>query len=402
MWDLEIRAQFPAFTQTINDMPLVYLDSAATTQKPTVVIDAMADYYRFHNANVHRGSHSMTAQATAKFEQARQTVADFIGAPSKETIIWTRGATESINLVAQSYARNTLNACDEILVCENEHHANIVPWQLVAEQTGAKVVKVPITANGEFDFAQFTQLLSERCKLVAIAHITNVTGARQPIEQVIAAAHQVGAKVLVDGAQGIVHEKVDVQALDADFYLFSGHKIYAPNGIGVLYGKADLLTQMPPWHGGGKMVEKVSFSGTTFANPPARFEAGTPNVAGAIGLACAIDWYQQFDRQTVHHHLQQLQTATYQALLQIPDVEVIGYQPNAAVISFIIPGVHHQDIATLLNHQGIAVREGHHCAHPLMDALNIKGTVRISFGIYNTLDDVKRLIAALNKAIDIL
>lgn len=261
---------------------------------------------------------------------------------------------------------------------------------------------MPITANGEFDFAQFTQLLSERCKLVAIAHITNVTGARQPIEQVIAAAHQVGAKVLVDGAQGIVHEKVDVQTLDADFYLFSGHKIYAPNGIGVLYGKADLLTQMPPWHGGGKMVEKVSFTGTTFANPPARFEAGTPNVAGAIGLACAIDWYQQFDRQTVHHHLQQLQTATYQALLQIPDVEVIGYQPNAAVISFIIPGVHHQDIATLLNHQGIAVREGHHCAHPLMDALNIKGTVRISFGIYNTLGDVERLIAALNKAIDIL
>ncbi|MBL4242976.1 cysteine desulfurase CsdA [Vibrio fluvialis] len=397
-----IRAQFPALNQTVNEQPLIYLDSAATTQKPQVVIDAITRYYSAQNANVHRGSHSLTAHATSQFEAARERVAQFIGAPSTKCIIWTRGATEALNLIAQTYARNTLRAGDEILVSETEHHANIVPWQIVAEQTGAKVVKVPMTRDGEFGLEAFHELLSERCKIVALAHITNVTGTRQPIETVIAAAHQVGAIVVVDGAQGIVHETVDVAALDADFYVFSGHKLYAPAGIGVLYGKQALLEAMPPWHGGGKMVEKVSFGGTTYSGLPGKFEAGTPNVAGAIALKAAIDWYSHFDRGEVEAHLHHLQTLTYQALSKMEDIRVLGYQPDASILSVVMEGVHHQDLATLLDQQGIAVRAGHHCAHPLMEAFGVKGTVRISFGIYNSEQEVAQLIQAIEKAVDIL
>ncbi|EKO3986215.1 cysteine desulfurase CsdA [Vibrio fluvialis] len=397
-----IRAQFPALNQTVNEQPLIYLDSAATTQKPQVVIDAITRYYSAQNANVHRGSHSLTAHATSQFEAARERVAQFIGAPSTKSIIWTRGATEALNLIAQTYARNTLKAGDEILVSETEHHANIVPWQIVAEQTGAKVVKVPMTRDGEFGLEAFHELLSERCKIVALAHITNVTGTRQPIEAVIAAAHQVGAIVVVDGAQGIVHEIVDVAALDADFYVFSGHKLYAPAGIGVLYGKQALLEAMPPWHGGGKMVEKVSFGGTTYSGLPGKFEAGTPNVAGAIALKAAIDWYSHFDRGEVEAHLHHLQTLTYQALSKMEDIRVLGYQPDACILSVVMEGVHHQDLATLLDQQGIAVRAGHHCAHPLMEAFGVKGTVRISFGIYNSEQEVAQLIKAIEKAVDIL
>ncbi|EMK6669179.1 cysteine desulfurase CsdA [Vibrio fluvialis] len=397
-----IRAQFPALNQTVNEQPLIYLDSAATTQKPQVVIDAITRYYSAQNANVHRGSHSLTAHATSQFEAARERVAQFIGAPSTKSIIWTRGATEALNLIAQTYARNTLKTGDEILVSETEHHANIVPWQIVAEQTGAKVVKVPMTRDGEFGLEAFHELLSERCKIVALAHITNVTGTRQPIETVIAAAHQVGAIVVVDGAQGIVHKTVDVAALDADFYVFSGHKLYAPAGIGVLYGKQALLEAMPPWHGGGKMVEKVSFGGTTYSGLPGKFEAGTPNVAGAIALKAAIDWYSRFERTEVEAHLHHLQTLTYQALSKMEDIRVLGYQPDASILSVVMEGVHHQDLATLLDQQGIAVRAGHHCAHPLMEAFGVKGTVRISFGIYNSEQEVAQLIKALEKAVDIL
>ncbi|ENK0808873.1 cysteine desulfurase CsdA [Vibrio fluvialis] len=397
-----IRAQFPALNQTVNEQPLIYLDSAATTQKPQVVIDAITRYYSAQNANVHRGSHSLTAHATSQFEAARERVAQFIGAPSTKSIIWTRGATEALNLIAQTYARNTLKAGDEILVSETEHHANIVPWQIVAEQTGAKVVKVPMTRDGEFGLEAFHELLSERCKIVALAHITNVTGTRQPIETVIAAAHQVGAIVVVDGAQGIVHEIVNVADLDADFYVFSGHKLYAPAGIGVLYGKQALLEAMPPWHGGGKMVEKVSFGGTTYSGLPGKFEAGTPNVAGAIALKAAIDWYSRFERTEVEAHLHHLQTLTYQALSKMEDIRVLGYQPDASILSVVMEGVHHQDLATLLDQQGIAVRAGHHCAHPLMEAFGVKGTVRISFGIYNSEQEVAQLIKAIEKAVDIL
>ncbi len=397
-----IRAQFPALSQQINGESLIYLDSAATTQKPQIVIDAITHYYSTQNANVHRGSHSLTAHATSQFEAARDNVAEFIGAPSSKSIIWTRGATEALNLIAQTYARNTLQSGDEILISEMEHHANIVPWQIVAEQTGAVIVKVPMTTSGGFDVEAFHTLLTSKCKIVALAHITNVTGTRQPIEAVIKAAHQIGAVVVVDGAQGIVHEKVNVTELNADFYVFSGHKLYAPAGIGVLYGKLELLEAMPPWHGGGKMVEKVSFSGTTFSGLPGKFEAGTPNVAGAIALSCAIDWYENLDRNAVEEHIHKLQRKTYQALSAIEDIRVLGYQSDASVLSIVIDGVHHQDLATLLDQQGIAVRAGHHCAHPLMEAFGVKGTVRISFGVYNTEEEVDHLIAAIEKAVDML
>lgn len=403
MLDIQhIRNQFPALTQQVNQQPLIYLDSAATTQKPQVVIDAISDYYSKQNANVHRGSHSLTAKATSQFEAARDNVAQFIGAASSKEIIWTRGATEALNLIAQTYARSSLKPGDEILVSELEHHANIVPWQIVAEQTGAKVIKVPMTRECQFDVAAFDSLLNDKTKIVALAQVTNVTGTRQPIEEVITKAHSVGAIVAVDGAQGIVHEPVNVTELNADFYVFSGHKLYAPAGVGVLYGKLELLESMPPWHGGGKMVERVSFEGTTYSALPGKFEAGTPNVAGAIALDAAIQWLSQFEQQQVEKHIHQLVDMTYQALSQLDDIKVIGYQPNSSVVTFIMDGVHHQDIATLLDQQGIAVRAGHHCAHPLMDALGIKGTVRISFGIYNDIADVERLIAAIEKAVDML
>jgi len=403
MFDVDsVRAQFPALQQSVHGSPLVYLDSAATTQKPQCVIDAISHYYSRHNANVHRGSHSLTAEATSQFEQARYSIAQFIGAQSDQEIIWTRGATEALNLIAQTYARSTLQPGDEILVGEMEHHANIVPWQMVAEQTGAKVVKIPMTQDCQWDMAAFSQRLSNRCKIVAVAQITNVTASRQPIEAIITLAHQVGAVVVVDGAQGIVHEPVNVAELNADFYVFSGHKLYAPAGIGVLYGKLALLEAMPPWHGGGKMVERVSFDKTTFSALPGKFEAGTPNVAGALALAKAIEWYQGFERQEVEAHLHQLQSAAYQALVNIDDIRVIGYQANTSVLTFVADGVHHQDIATLLDQQGIAVRAGHHCAHPLMDALGVSGTVRVSFAIYNTMDDVERLINAVKKALELL
>ncbi|HAS6392893.1 TPA: cysteine desulfurase CsdA [Vibrio vulnificus] len=403
MFDVQaIRQQFPALAQQVNQNELVYLDSAATTQKPQCVIDAITQYYSSQNANVHRGSHSLTASATSQFEAARECVAHFIGAQSSKEIIWTRGATEALNLIAQTYARSTLQVGDEILVGEMEHHANIVPWQMVAEQTGAKVVKIPMTADCQLDIESFKTLMNERVKIVAVAQTTNVTATRQPIESIIELAHQHGAIVVVDGAQGIVHEPVDMRTLDADFYVFSGHKLYAPAGIGVLYGKLALLEAMPPWHGGGKMVEKVSFEKTTFSALPGKFEAGTPNVAGAIALAKAIEWYQGFARDEVKSHLHQLQSATYRALREMADIRVIGYQNNASVITFVMDGVHHQDIATLLDQQGIAVRAGHHCAHPLMDALGVKGTVRVSFAIYNTMQDVEKLISALEKAVDML
>ncbi|OJH73742.1 putative cysteine desulfurase [Vibrio vulnificus] len=403
MFDVQaIRQQFPALAQQVNQNELVYLDSAATTQKPQCVIDAITQYYSSQNANVHRGSHSLTASATSQFEAARDCVAHFIGAQSSKEIIWTRGATEALNLIAQTYARSTLQVGDEILVGEMEHHANIVPWQMVAEQTGANVVKIPMTADCQLDMESFKTLMNERVKIVAVAQTTNVTATRQPIESIIELVHQHGAIVVVDGAQGIVHEPVDMRTLDADFYVFSGHKIYAPAGIGVLYGKLALLEAMPPWHGGGKMVEKVSFEKTTFSALPGKFEAGTPNVAGAIGLAKAIEWYQGFSRDEVESHLHQLQSATYRALREMEDIRVIGYQNNASVITFVMDGVHHQDIATLLDQQGIAVRAGHHCAHPLMDALGVKGPVRVSFAIYNTMQDVEKLISALEKAVDML
>lgn len=398
-----VRQQFPFLN---HDTPMVYLDSAATTQKPKCVIDAISHYYAKQNANVHRGSHSLTAQATTQFEQARECVQRFINADSSKEIIWTRGATEAINLIAQTYARSTLQAGDEILVGEMEHHANIVPWQIVAQQTGAKVVKVPMTSDCQWDMQAYQALLSEKTKIVAAAHITNVTATRQPIEEIIQLAHNIGAIAVIDGAQGIVHESVDVQALGCDFYVFSGHKLYAPTGIGALYGKQSILESMPVWHGGGKMVEKVSFEQTSYSALPGKFEAGTPNVAGAIALATAIEWLNQFDKKQVEAHYQQLLNQLIAGLNKIDGLRIIGLQPSASVVSFTLQldgeDIHHNDIATLLDQQGIAVRSGHHCAHPLMDALGINGTVRVSLGIYNNDEDIEVLLAGLNKAIDLL
>lgn len=399
MTDLQaIRDQFPAI-----DGETVYLDSAATTQKPQAVIDCITHYYRNQNANVHRGTHSLTALATSRFESARETVARFINASSEKEIIWTRGATEALNLIAQTYARNQLQPGDEILVSEMEHHANIVPWQIVAEQTGAKVVKVPMGEGCQFNLDAFRALINSHTKIVAVAQVTNVTGTVLPLNDIIAITRANSqAVVVVDGAQGVVHQRTNVQTLDADFYVFSGHKLYAPAGIGVLYGKLALLEAMPPWHGGGKMVEKVSFEGTTFSELPGKFEAGTPNVAGALALACSIDWLNQYSHTDLEKHICALQKRAYDALSQLDDIQIIGYQPGASVITFVMEGVHHQDLATLLDQQNVAVRAGHHCAHPLMDALGVKGTVRASFAIYNSEQDVDRFIASVEKAVDML
>lgn len=397
-----VRSQFPALSQQVNQQPLAYFDSAATTQKPLAVINAIRDYYSGHNANVHRGSHSLTASATSQFEAARSRVKNFINANDEKEIIWTRGATEALNLIAQTYARSTLQAGDEILVSELEHHANIVPWQIVAEQTGAKVIKIPMTPDCQLDMTAYKALLSKKTKIVAVAHVTNVTGTLLPLESIIEQAHQAGAVVVVDGAQGIVHHPIDVQNLNADFYVFSGHKLYAPAGIGVLYGKKTLLEAMPPWHGGGKMVEKVSFEGTTFSALPGKFEAGTPNVAGALALATAIDWISQFEQHDVETHIHSLRDYAVEKIKDLDGIHFIGLQPNASLFSFVIDGVHHQDIATLLDQQGVAVRSGHHCAHPLLDALKLKGTIRVSFALYNTKQDVDRFIAALHKACELL
>ncbi|UXI01815.1 cysteine desulfurase CsdA [Photobacterium sp. TY1-4] len=397
-----IRQQFPALAQQCHGQPLVYLDSAATSQKPQVVIETIRQYYSGHNANVHRGSHSLTAAATAQFEQARTTVQHFIHAAQREEIIWTRGATEALNLIAQTYARQQLQPGDEILVSELEHHANIVPWQIVAEQTGAKVVKLPMRPDCTLDMDAFGRLLTPRTKIVAVAHITNVTGTRNPIESIIAAAHQQGAVVVVDGAQAVVHERINVQALDADFYVFSGHKMFAPAGIGVLYGKRALLDAMPPWHGGGKMVEKVTFDGTTFSGLPGKFEAGTPNVAGSLALATAIDWLNDIDHPAAEAHTHRLRQLAIDGIRDIDGLRIVGLQPDASLFSFVVEGVHHQDIATLLDQQGIALRAGHHCAHPMLDALGLSGTLRVSLALYNTEQDVERFVAALHKACDLL
>lgn len=398
----KIRRDFPSLTRRINDQALVYLDSAATAQKPQCVIDAISQYYCAASANVHRGDHSLSVLATQRFEAARQTVAHFLDAPVAG-IVWTRGATESINLIAQSYARNTLQVGDEILVSEMEHHANIVPWQLVAQQTGARVIKLPINPqNCELDMVAFEQLLNKRTKLVAVAHISNVTGTRNPIEKIICAAHKVGAKVVIDGAQAVVHESISMKTVNADFYVFSGHKLFGPEGIGVLFGKPALLEAMEPWHGGGKIIEKVSFTGTTFITSATKFEAGTPNVAGAIALAQAIDWFQHIDRKGAERHIATLKQQLVDGLLKIDGLKIIGLQPHASVVAFMIDGIHYADISTLLDLQGIALRSGQHCAHPLMDALNITGCLRASIALYNTADDIDSCIGAIHKACEIL
>lgn len=394
-----LRADFPALQQEVNGQPLIYLDNAATTQKPQMVIDALANYYARDNSNVHRGAHALSDRATVAFEDARKKLVQFINAGSSKEVLWTRGTTESINLVASSYARSVLKAGDRILVSAMEHHSNIVPWQMAADACGAELVPIPVSEAGEIDLEAYKSLLDERVKLVAVGHVSNALGTVNPIKFMIDQAHESGAKVLIDGAQGVPHFDVDVQALDCDFYAFSGHKMYAPTGTGVLYGKEALLEQMPPYHGGGEMIKTVSFDGTTFNELPFKFEAGTPNIGGAVGLAAAVDYMQGLDRAALAAHETALMQYAHDKAASFDGLKRIGCAKTiAGAFSFLLEGVHPADVGMLLDQQGIAVRTGDHCAQPIMKQFGIPGTVRASFALYNTVEDVDALFAGLEKA----
>ncbi len=399
-FDVErVRECFPLLAQEVNGHPLVYLDNAATTQKPQAVLDALVAYYHNDNANVHRGVHTLAERSTAAFESARQRVATFINATSHREIVWTRGTTESINLVAHSFGGENLRPGDEILLSAMEHHSNIVPWQLVAQRTGAELRVVPITPEGELDLDAFDRLLGERTRIVAMVHVSNALGTINPVEEICRRAHDAGAVVLLDGAQAAAHLPIDVQAIDCDFYAFSGHKMYAPTGIGVLYGRESLLDAMPPWQSGGEMIHKVSFDHTTFNELPYKFEAGTPNIADAIGLGAAIDFIESLDRGALMAHEEHVRKLTESLLQQNENVRLIGTAASkTGVVSFLLDGAHPSDVGTLLDQQGVAVRTGHHCAMPLMECLGIPGTVRASFGMYNSEEEVHRLMDAIAKA----
>ena len=402
------RQHFPlivnneSLTSTAGKNPLVYFDNGATTQKPECVIDTYQDYYQNINANVHRASHGLSAKATSAFEQARESVKSFINANSSKEIIWTKGTTESINLVASSLGRQILNSGDEIILAVSEHHANIVPWQLIASQTGALIKVLALDTSGRIDLADFDSLLSDRTKIVCCAHVSNVLAKINPINELITKAKSVGAITIIDGAQAIAHFPADVQALDCDFYVFSAHKMYGPTGVGVLYGKQALLEAMPPYQSGGEMIKTVSFTKqTTFNSLPFKFEAGTPNIAGVIAFAKAVQFISQYDSAEVFAYEQQLTQYCYLALAQIPAVEFIVEQvSDISVIAFTINGHHNHDIATSLDSYGIAVRSGHHCAMPLMEYLNISGCLRVSMASYNTFSEIDYFITSLNKIIN--
>jgi cysteine desulfurase/selenocysteine lyase len=398
-----VRADFPILSTQIHGKPLIYLDNAATTQKPRRVIDAISHYYETTNANVHRGVHTLSQRATDEFEAAREAVRAFLNAGDSREIVFTRGTTEGINLVAQSYAREFLAAGDEILIGAAEHHANIVPWQMLARQRGTVLKVIPINEAGELDMAAFERMLNPRTGLVAIGHVSNALGSVNPVARIVELAHAAGAKVLVDGAQAVAHGAVDVRALDCDFYAFSGHKLFGPTGIGALYAKADLLEAMPPYQGGGDMIKTVSFEHTEFNDIPYKFEAGTPHIAGAIGLKAALDYLQELDfAGAVAHEHALLETATARAG-DVAGLRIIGTaRDKAAVLSFMIDGLHPQDIGVLLDSQGVAIRTGHHCAMPVMQYYGIPGTARASFAFYNTHEDVDRFFIALARARDIL
>ncbi|MDO8343157.1 MAG: cysteine desulfurase [Cellvibrio sp.] len=395
----KIRADFPILHQQVNGQPLVYLDNAATTQKPNAVIDAISDYYRHDNSNVHRGAHALADRATVKFEAAREKVAQFLNAPAAKQIIWTRGTTESINLVAASWGKANLQQGDRILVSAMEHHSNIVPWQLIAQATGAKVEAIPVDTNGNINLSAFESMLDAHVKMVAVGHVSNAMGTINPIEKIITLAHAVGARVLIDGAQAVCHWAVDVQELNCDFYVFSAHKLFGPTGLGVLYGKEDLLNAMPPYQGGGEMIETVSFAGTTFNQLPYKFEAGTPDIAGAIGLGAAIDYLNSIDRTAAATYEQALLNYAEEKARATAGLKLVGTaEHKTSVMSFLLEGAHPADVGVLLDKQGIAVRTGNHCAQPIMDQFGIPGTVRASFSFYNTFAEVDRLFAAIEKA----
>ena len=399
----QVREQFPILQQQINGHPLVYLDSAATAHKPECVLQAMLDFYRTDNANVHRSAHTLAGRATQKFEQARQRVADFLHAQSCDEIIWTRGTTEAINLVAQSWGRQTLQAGDEVLVSAMEHHANLVTWQQIAKQTGAQLRIIPLLANGELDLQAYQAMLSPNTKMVALVHVSNVLGTVNPVAEVVRLAKQVGALTLIDGAQAVAHAPVDVQALGCDFYAFSGHKVYGPTGIGVLYGRREILAQLPPWQFGGEMIKLVSYTDSEFNLPPLRFEAGTPAIAEALGLSAALDFVSQQQSAGAETYQQQLLQHLIAGLQQIKSVSIVG-QPaqRQGVVSIVLAQAHHHDVCQLLDAQGIAVRSGHHCAMPLLNSLGLAGTLRISLGVYNNKTEIEAFLQALRQALELL
>jgi len=396
------RTQFPVLSQTINGHPLAFLDSSATTQKPLCVIEAMNDFYKNHYSSVKRGAYALSAKTTQKFEETRQKVAKFIDAPSENSIIFTKGTTESINLVAWSYGLSNFEPEDEILLSVLEHHANIIPWQLVAKERRAKIKVIPCSDNGDLQVSELKNLLCEKTKIVALASIANSIGTVNPLAEIIPIIRKFApkAKVLVDAAQGAPHSKISVQNLDCDFLAFSGHKIYGPTGVGVLYGKTEILENMPPWQGGGEMIDKVSFEGTTFAAPPARFEAGTPPIAEVIGLSAAIDWINEMGMDNIIAHENKI---TEYALAELSNVKIIGNpKKRGSIISFIIPGVHPHDAALILDEEGIAVRAGHHCAQPAMERFGVTATLRASFAAYTESWEIDRLCAGLKRVVNIL
>lgn len=392
-----VKAEFPVLAEKANGRPVCYLDSANSAQKPQAVIDAMTRVLSRHYANVHRAVYAFGAETSAAYEGARGKVARFLNASADGEVVFTRNATEAINLVAHSFGQ-TLQAGDEVVISELEHHANIVPWYLLAERRGVVLRVAPMTDAGDFDMAAYRALLSPKTKLVAVTHMSNALGTITPVKEIAAAAHAAGAKVLFDGSQAAVHCHVDVQAIDADFYVFTGHKVYGPTGIGVLWGRAELLAGMPPFMGGGEMIESVSFDGITFKAPPYRFEAGTPPIVEAIGLGAAIDWLAGLDMAAAHAHEKTLTDAAERMLARIDGVTVHSRAAErTSIVSFSLAGVHPHDIATVFDQMGVAVRAGHHCAQPLMKKLGVTATVRASFAVYNTMDDVQRLEEAVRK-----
>lgn len=399
----KIRESFPVLDREVNNQLLVYLDNAATSQKPQVVIDALSYYYSNYNANIHRGIHTLAEEATAAYEATRHTVKNFINAGSAEEIIFTRGTTEGINLVAYTWGRKNIHAGDEIVISTMEHHSNIVPWQALCEEKGAVLKVIPVNDDGELLMNEYKKLLSPKTKLVSIVHVSNALGTINPVQEIIEAAHETGALVLVDGAQSTVHLDIDVQEMDCDFFAFSGHKVYGPTGVGVLYGKKIFLEEMPVFMGGGEMIKEVTFAKTTYADLPYKYEAGTPNIADTIALKVALDFVTETGKELVRNHENNLLKYATEQMKPIPGLRIIGNAKNkVSLISFIIKDIHPQDVGVLLDNQGIAVRTGHHCTQPLMGRFGIPGTVRASFAMYNTKEEVDRLISGIQKSIKML
>lgn len=402
--DIEkIRAQFPVLHQKVNGKPLIYFDNAATNQKPQQVIDALVNYYQAYNANIHRGIHTLAEKATKAFEETRYSMQKFINAKHVEEIIFTRGVTESINLVASSYGRTFLNEGDEVIISELEHHSNIVPWQIICEEKKSKLKVIPVTEIGEIDLDAYRKLLSDKTKIIAINHASNSLGTINPVKEIIRLAHEVGAVVLIDGAQAAAHLQIDVKDLDCDFYCISSHKMYGPTGTGILYGKKSILESMPPYMGGGEMIKEVTFAKTTYNDLPYKFEAGTPNIADVVALNEAINFINALGKDQIAEHENELLAYAAEKFAAIPGLKLIGTaKEKVAVQSFVIEGIHHFDIGQMLDTRGIAVRTGHHCTQPLMDRLGIEGTVRASFSIYNTKAEIDELIEALKRTVNFM